>query len=197
MGIRNALSQVAKACSEASGISLFPVEMILKARTNRQGEATWEARLGYRGPLSTPGIAKVRFDLTRFERVVAGVARRTIFHPYPDSLPPDAAITCYSIDELLAEKTRALIERTLPRDLYDVVLLLDNNSAMLSLPSVRDVLAAKCRAKNLSVPTAIELMAIVQGEPELRSEWENMLRHQLPGLPDIDDVMRRLGPLLS
>lgn len=85
------------------------------------------ARLYYRGPLQrTQNYASIIFDITNDETVVAEPVARTVFHPYSDGLPADVAVQYYSLEELLSEKTRALYQRTRPRDLYDVVYLLEN-----------------------------------------------------------------------
>src|SRR5439155_22091038 len=88
-----------------------------QSRLNKAGQPTFQGRVYYRGPLQrTPTYASVIFDITNQERIVATPVRRTIFHPYTDNLPSELAVQCYALEELLAEKTRALYERTRPRD---------------------------------------------------------------------------------
>ena len=82
--------------------------VVIRQRRNRQGQATFEGRIGYRGPLAYPGTPKILFDLTRHEAVLEPPAERPILHPYPDELPRDTTVRAYSFHELLAEKTRAL-----------------------------------------------------------------------------------------
>lgn len=126
------------------------------------------------------------------------VARRSISHPYPDGMafPGDATVACYSLDELFAEKTRALFERTRPRDLYDVAHLGERHGE-LRLDACRKLFREKCAAKGFVAPTAAALMAVVRGAEELRSEWANMLGHQLPALPDVEHVLSRVGSLVA
>lgn len=192
----NLLALTARA-SELSGLEFPPEAIVLRPRQNRQGQSTFEGRVGYRGPLAYPGTPKVLFDLTQHEAVVEPPADRPILHPYPDDLPEDATVRAYSFNELLAEKTRALFERSRPRDLYDVVHLLENAPDGLDLPRVRDLLIRKCESKGLVPPTAATLAAAVSGDAELRSEWANMLAHQLPALPDLDALLDKLPALLA
>jgi hypothetical protein len=98
---------------------------------------------------------------------------------------------------LLAEKTRALYERTRPRDLYDVVYLIENQSEAFDLAHVRELFAVKCERKNLPVPTLEEISRIVRLDEELRAEWENMLAHQLPVLPALDGILDRFPSLFE
>jgi len=196
VGLREILRGIAAEAQNASGITFFPDDLILRARQNRRGQQTWEARFGYRGPLATPGQPKVRFDLTEHEEIVLASERRGIFHPYPDDLPPGAGVACYALDEVVAEKTRALVDRTRPRDLYDVVLILENHAPDLNLPQVREVFVRKCRAKNISVLSSAELIRLVRSSDELKAEWGNMLAHQLPALPEVAVLLERLPTAL-
>lgn len=142
-----------------------------------------------------PNWPRVLLDITQNESVVAPVARRTIFHPYPDALPTNASVPCYSLNELFAEKTRALYERTRPRDLYDVAHLGERRGE-IQLDAARAIFREKCTAKGFPAPTADALMTVVRGSDELRSEWANMLAHQLPALPAVDHVLERVRDLL-
>ena len=113
-------------------------------------------------------------------------------HPYPDELPADLRVVTYALSELVAEKTRALFERTRPRDLYDVVLLDAEPTLEDERRTLRELARQKFAAKGLALPSVAELLRKAQQAPELRSEWENMLGHQLPALPPLDDYLRRL-----
>lgn len=195
-GLTAILREVAQAASDASGVTFFGDSLILRVRQNQLGHDTFEARLGYRGPLAMPVEAKVRLDLTRHEAIVLPAARRPVFHPYPDELPPGARVPCYALDELVAEKTRALVERTRPRDLYDVVLVVENHREELNLRQVREVFRQKCAAKALAAPSRAEVVAMARVSAELSSEWSNMLGHQLPALPALEVLLDRLDRCL-
>lgn len=195
--ILGVLRRIARAASELSGVQ-FPENLIeVRSRRNQQGMATFEGRVPYSGPLVYPGFPRIRFDITQHEPVFDIVAERGVFHPYPDELPSDANVAAYSFDELLAEKTRALYERARPRDLYDVVYLLDNCPNAFDLGRVHDLFEKKCRAKNLPVPSSEALAAAVRRDDELRSEWSNMLAHQIPALPDLGELVERLLNLIK
>ncbi len=192
------LQNTVRLTAEMSGIE-FPVDRVrVLSRRNKAGQPTFQGRVYYRGPLQrTPTYASVIFDITNQEKIVAAPVGRTIFHPYSDDLPPDLTVQCYSLEELLAEKTRALYERTRPRDLYDVVYLLENCIDAINLAETRKVFAAKCEYKGLQVPSSEQLVRIVRDNEELRAEWANMLAHQLPNLPAIDDMVTRFEALIG
>jgi predicted nucleotidyltransferase component of viral defense system len=183
--------------AELSGLE-FPSDLVeVRPRQNKQGQQTFEARIAYRGPLIYPGHPRVRIDITRHEAILAEPAHRTILHPYPDALPAGAFVLAYSFEELLAEKTRALLERCRPRDLYDVVHLLENALSDLDLVEVRRLFAEKCSGKGIAVPSSADVIRIATHDAELRSEWTSMLAHQLPALPDLDALLSRLPAVLG
>jgi predicted nucleotidyltransferase component of viral defense system len=196
-GVREILQSVSRAGAEMSGID-FPQDQVrVRSRQDKQGRATFEGSVYYRGPIGAPGFARVLFDITKHELILDRAERRPVFHPYPDSLPGGPVVTAYSLLELLAEKTRALYERTRPRDLYDVVYLLENEPDAFDLPRVRELFTRKCAAKSLPAPSTAQVLEVVNNEAELRSEWENMLAHQLPVLPKLDDLLGRLPDVLQ
>jgi predicted nucleotidyltransferase component of viral defense system len=190
------LEEIASLTSELSGIEIPSDRIEIRARRDKLGRATFQGKLAYRGPLAVPNWPRVLFDITRHEAIVARLVRRPIFHPYPDALPENAIVLSYSMEELFAEKTRALLERTRPRDLYDVSHLWEQRGN-LALETVRDVFAKKCAAKNIPTPTTAGLIATVRGSEELHTEWENMLAHQLPVLPLLDALLTRLDEILA
>lgn len=195
--IQKALARVAEAAGEMSGLEIDPGSIAVKALTNRQGKPTFEARLYYRGPLGRRQVARILVDLTNYELLSDPPGRHDIAHPYPDALPDNATVATYTANELLAEKLRALFERTRPRDLYDVVFLLDNVPELFNLARAREIFADKCTFKGLAVPGTTELLGVVREDLELASEWANMLAHQVPVLPNFDAVLSRLPDLVQ
>lgn len=117
------------------------------------------------------------FDLTQHEPVVDEPVLRRVLHPYPDELPADTLVQTYSMEELIAEKTRALYERSRPRDLYDVVFILGGDSHGIDLTHAREVFGEKCGAKQLTIPSLRDMLELVERAEELRTEWAKMLAH--------------------
>jgi len=190
--IAKILQEIAARVAEWSGIRFPDSDLTVHPRVDKLGRETFEGRIGYVGPLAVPGPPKIRFDLTVHEPLVQSPRRRAVLHPYPDAFPPDALVNSYSFPELLAEKTRALCERARPRDLYDVIRLADLELSASERSELRDVLKAKFGAKGMAVPTVAAVIALVGSSGEMRSEWDNMLAHQLPALPALDDQLARL-----
>jgi Nucleotidyl transferase AbiEii toxin, Type IV TA system/WYL domain len=89
---------------------------------------------------------------------------------------------------------RALGERTRPRDLYDVVNLYRHTDTMPSASVLLDVLRQKCAYKNIPVPTYDGLLS---HRAALEQMWKDMLSHQLPVLPPLNDFWEALPEIFS
>lgn len=195
--ISDRLRSLARMAADLSGLFLPESDIVVRRRQNLQGQPTFEGRIAYQGPLRVPSSPRVRFDLTRNEPILDRPEARGIFHPYPDELPGSAVVLAYTFDEILAEKLRALYERARPRDLYDVVFLCRNRPDAFALDHVRALFSGKCRSKGLSIPALADLVQVVGDAAEMRSEWANMLAHQLPSLPTVDGILEELPGLLA
>jgi predicted nucleotidyltransferase component of viral defense system len=189
------IDEVLEAVAEASGIEFSDRRPALKGR-NQPGSV--EGRVYYRGPLATPSVASVKLDLTATEMLVREPERRPIAHPYsPDEvLPEPADVACYCFEEVFAEKLRAMGQRSRPRDLYDIVNLYRRDDLRVRRDDIHAILVEKCAHKGIGVPTltSVQASGLV---PELESEWENMLGHQLPALPPFEQFWDALGDLFG
>ena len=186
------MSSVCERLGHETGIEFPPEQIEFRAHPNPRGGVTLRGKVGYRGPLQPRTPPKIKFDLTTDEVVVRPPILRAIHHPYSDRPAHPARAHCYPIEEILAEKTRAMSERGLPRDLYDIIRLFRHEGYRLDASAVRDVLSQKCAHRGLPIPT----LAILEASPnraELESEWANMLGHQLLALPPLESLWAELG----
>lgn len=190
------LREVGAIAHELSGITFPEDAFAVIQRRDKLGRDTFQGKIGYRGPLATPGTPRILFDLTRHEPVLAEPEDRPVFHSYPDQLPEGTLVQSYGIEELVAEKTRALLERTRPRDLYDVLFLIGSRSGDINEEEARDLFRQKCEVKGITPPSSETLLAAVRSSGELRADWEHMLAHQLPVLPPFETQLARLAPAL-
>ena len=195
-GLAAVLADLAQRARQASGIEFPPEAVSVRERKDLMGRTTFQGKVAYRGPLGIPSAPRILLDLTRHEPILDTPVKRRVFDPYGD-LPEAAAITAYSFDELLAEKTRALYERTRPRDLYDIVHILENRPEAVKLDRVRDLLRKKFEVKKIAPPSASEIVTLVRHSEELRSEWANILARQLPQLPPLEALAGRIDALLA
>lgn len=174
---------------DASGVDI-PVQLLrFEVITNPRGKPSCQGRLYYRGPRGQGGdLPRVKLDLTADEILVRPAIPRAVGHPYSDLPDRGFQARCYDFAEIFAEKTRALGERSRPRDLYDVV----NLFRLDARPPASEVLAIlreKCKFKGIGLPT---MAALAPAEGELRADWEGMLRHQLQALPPFESYWEPL-----
>ena len=127
-----------------------------------------------------------------------------MLHRYPD--PPQAAWNCYRLEEIVAEKLRALLQSharlrergwgasRVCRDYYDLWYTLGQSTLDTAL--LPDLLARKCALRQVTFASVADFVA-----PELqsvaRAEWERQL---LPFVPDglsADQVLDELVDLLA
>ncbi len=118
----------------------------------------------------------IKLDFTRQdkEQILLQIAERRINHIYSDKCR--FSIKAYSLEEIVAEKVRALFERTRPRDVYDVWYLKDK----ISSEKVIKILSNKFRFKNVKY----DINSIRKRKMDFANAWLNSLTHQIKHLPD-------------
>jgi predicted nucleotidyltransferase component of viral defense system len=132
--------------------------------------------------------------------MVFPVETRKVYHPYSDKLSQTPLeVPCYIIHEVLAEKLRALIQRsyTAPRDFYDIWYLA-NNVKDIDWKKVREAFHQKMEFKGLEF-TGIEQMINKENDKRLKAAWKNSLGHQIPEvlLPEYKVIKKELVELLN
>ncbi len=142
---------------------------------------------------------KIKIEIILYEEMIFDVSQQKVTHPYSDTLKLETTIPCYKIEEVLAEKLRALIQRsyTAPRDYYDIWYL-SNNFPDLDWKSIVDAFHKKMRFKNLEF-TGIEQLINPKSDKALKGAWKNSLGHQIQPdkLPDYETVRANLLDLFE
>jgi len=190
--ITDLIREVCDWVSQESGLEIQSNLIEFKSVPNQRGTITLRGKLSYRGPLGQPTYPTIRFDLTTDELVALPPVLRAVHHPYSDHPPRPARIRSYPVEEILAEKTRAMVERCMPRDLYDIIRLFRFDRYNFDAQSVRELIIQKSAHRNLALPT-IDTVNSSPRRLELESEWENMLGHQLLTLPPLENYLEELS----
>ncbi len=188
------LRDVAETTETLRGVQCPRAGVGLEPRRNKAGDRTYEGSIEYRGPLAVPTGPKIRFDITKHERTFPPFERREVLHSYPDELPTSALVQTYSLEELVAEKSRTLIERSRPRDLYDVVHLGQHRRDELDADRKRQLFHEKCTAKGIPDPDPRRDRRARRAVGRSAADWKGMLAHQLPALPDPSTFVAMLRP---
>lgn len=191
--VRVALDEILPRIAEVSGIDFSVKPPRLEERPHG---GSVEGRVYYRGPLNTPNPMSIKLDIVSTEHVVRPPKLCVIGHPYSDKLPEPNKVRCYNLEELFAEKIRAMGERCRPRDLYDVVYLFRRSDLGAEPDFVQFVLHQKCEAKGLVLPS-LESVSTGECRAEMETRWQSMLGHQLGFLPSFDDHWSELPNFFS
>lgn len=197
--IKNALNEVANIVYEETGINLKRLGVEVEESINKRNNKTFIAKLTYLGPLNLPSrnSQRVKFDITNDEIVVDASDIREVFHPYSDAPNPGTKIRCYSINEILTEKTRAIYERQgRARDIYDIVNISRNFREDVNKDIARSGIEKKFNFIGITNPS-VDLILSQLDFSQLESSWTNQLKHQIEVLPSAENFFHDLKPALS
>jgi len=143
--------------------------------------------ISFVGPLGGLGAnKKVKVDISREENLVQAPLLREEFLPYSDLAPH--SLLCYTLEEILVEKLRSVMQRMQARDLYDIWYLLgakEIDPAFL-LWEFRE----KCTAKGI-LPGEFH-RKLSERLPQYRGRWSGSLKDQIRDLPDFERVEREV-----
>lgn len=152
--------------------------------------------VAYIGPLrKTRRRRELKVDFTADEVLVAKPVHRPLNRMYSDEPEPPCPMLSYSLEEILAEKMRTILQRTEPRDLYDVWRLLGEHGNEMNLEQVRTIFAAKCRFKGLTFSSWNDFLP-KDKITKYEAAWERRLGEQVRALLPVKTVMREMRQLL-
>lgn len=155
----------------------------------RQPESRSESTtlyVNYVGPLGARLDKRfVKLDFTRGELLLDPVKELGLRAPYPD-YPSHVTLPTYTLEQILAEKLCALLQRREPRDLYDVYWLFEcGNVHRTFLPHS---FARKCEHKGLD-PTRLDDV-LQEKAATFEKLWASRLAQQVTELPHFEEVLR-------
>lgn len=151
-------------------------------------------------PVPYRWTTSIKIEIILYEQMIFPKVELPINHPYSDVLSGNPLlIPCYSIQEVLAEKLRALIQRsyTAPRDFYDIWFL-SNQFQGIQWSEVAKAFHQKIRFKGL-VFSGIDQMINEEDDKRVRTAWQNSLGHQVhqKPIPEFDTVKNELKILFD
>lgn len=146
-------------------------------------------------------LTSIKIEIILYEQMIFPSEIRTVNHEYSDQLSDESniGVPCYSIQEVLAEKLRALIQRsyTAPRDLYDIWYL-SRNVPSLNWGTIKEAFIQKMKFKNIEF-TGINQIINEENDKQLYAAWNNSLANQIPNdhFPDYGMVKNDIMQLLA
>jgi predicted nucleotidyltransferase component of viral defense system len=195
---------VRQACAQAVRLvdPYAPVEISCERYTERdphpgdQEAFTIRARLPWHGISQT----RIRVEVTVDEKILKPCARRPILHEYGE--PLKAAVLVYSLEEMVAEKLRAILQhvealkergwsRSRARDYYDLWRILSAFQVRMDLSNFPAFLREKCSVRQVTFtgPESFFQEAMLT---LVEKGWVQGLGSLVPGLPPFQTVIREL-----
>ncbi|WPV65416.1 nucleotidyl transferase AbiEii/AbiGii toxin family protein [Chitinophaga sp. LS1] len=143
--------------------------------------------ISYVGPLGGQGAnKKVKVDISRSEVLAFEPVRMPVLIGYTDLEAYE--LLCYSLEEVLVEKMRSVMQRMAARDFYDIWYLLEVEK--MEAGHYLNEFSQKCKSKNLK--TADFPAKLQERLPQYKGRWKNSLAEQIKDLPDFEQVEREV-----
>jgi predicted nucleotidyltransferase component of viral defense system len=182
--IKAAFTELIKSVYDASRITLA-----LKDETQHE-TGNFNFYISYTGPMGGGGAGKdIKVDICKDELIHNEPEERKIINEYSDLANETYGILCYSLDEIAAEKMRSLMQRTMPRDVYDLWYLFEMDG--YDIEDCIFTFQEKAKFKKLDPKDFSKV--IEKKEGTFAKHWKDHLAHQMTSIPDFNKAWRELG----
>lgn len=162
----------------------IPLEII---ENNEHEDGGINFYISYVGPLGGLGAnKKVKVDISRSETLVFEPVMGDVFLGYSDQ--EEHQLLCYSIEEILVEKIRSVMQRMQARDFYDIWYLLEIHEMDVDFYIAE--FRTKCESKEID-PTDFH-NKLDQRLPQYKGRWKTSMADQIKALPDFEQVEREV-----
>ena len=199
-------SAMQEACIQAVKLldPYVPIDIVCERHVEREphpgGQEAFDIRVRF--PWHRQPQAHVMVEIAVDEPLLKPPLRRAVLHDYGE--PLNAQVSVYSLEEIMAEKLRAILQhvralerrgwvRSRARDYYDLWRILGAYRTQLDLTGFPAFLRKKCAIRDVTFigpesffPPA--MLAIVE------KTWEQWLGPLVPGLPPYTTVIEELRP---
>ena len=197
---------VMEACETAMRLldEYAPVEISCERYTEREphpgGQEAFVIRARF--PWQSRPQTRVLIEVTVDERILWPVERRRVIHAYGEPLV--AEVQVYSLEEVVAEKLRALLQqadmferrgwsRSRARDYYDLWRVLGAYEDQMDMAGFDSLLREKCSVRGVSFTGPQDFFHDTM-LTYVEETWEPWLGPLVPGLPSFDTVINGLRP---
>ncbi len=172
------ITQSAEWVADQQGPNFLSQPNRLEIVNDDYGNETYQARVYFRGSLRWGGPPRaIKLDVTRAEIVTLPAVEKPIIHPYSDgNLFEGNHISCYSLEEIVAEKMRAIAGQrrfAVSRDIYDIYQIVKFG---VDMDRVYEVLPQKFVAKELD-SRQFDVRLLEKRRIEYERDWNNRLNY--------------------
>lgn len=134
----------------------------------------------------------MKIHLTFDEPILTEGAIRSVIPVYSDL--SNFKMTCYSKEEIISEKMRALLQQQMkwprPRDLYDLWFIVCMSEERFQPEKLKNLFVEKCKVRQIQ-PDVSGLISENLREWN-KDAWENILGPLMKTVPDFNEVWREL-----
>ena len=181
-----------------------PVEIVCERYTEREPHPRGQEAFTIRArlPWQSQPRTRVMIEVTLDEPVLRPVRRRRVIHDYGE--PLDAEVPVYSLEEVVAEKLRAILQqadmferrgwsRSRARDYYDLWQVLSTYREQMDLTDFRSLVHQKCAVRGVDFEGPEDFFhSRMLGY--VGDTWAQWLGPLVPGLPPFETVINSLRP---
>lgn len=192
------------AAAERSLNEYASTEIVCERYTEREPHPSGQEAFTIRArfPWHAQAQVRARVEVTVDEPVVWPVRRLKIIHEYEE--PLDAEIQAYSLEEVIAEKFRAILQhkarleqrqwaRSRARDYYDLWRILTEYKDSLDLAGFDALLRKKCEVRGIAFASLDDFFP-PQILADVTGSWEQSLGPLVTELPPLDRIINLLHP---
>lgn len=143
--------------------------------------------ISYVGPLGGKGNNKrVKVDISRSEKLEFEPVIKNVYIDYSDL--EEHQLLCYSLEEVLVEKMRSVMQRVQARDFYDIWYLLEVFE--MDIDFYMNEFRNKCTNKNINPLDFPKKLS--ERIPQYKGRWQSSMSEQIKDLPSFDQVEREI-----
>jgi predicted nucleotidyltransferase component of viral defense system len=143
--------------------------------------------IGYIGPLGGQGQNKrVKVDISKSEILVFEPVLKNLHLTYSDQ--EEHQLLCYSLEEVLVEKMRSVMQRMQARDYYDIWYLLEIFG--MEIGFYISEFTKKCEHKGYEAKNFPETLE--KRKAQYKGRWSSSMSDQIKELPDFEQVEREV-----
>jgi predicted nucleotidyltransferase component of viral defense system len=200
---------VKEACSRAVQLldPYAPVEILCERHTERDPHPGSQEAFDIRArfPWHRQPHVRVMVEVALDEKLLRPPSRRPVLHDYGE--PLNAEVATYSLEEIVAEKLRAILQqaralesrswvRSRARDYYDLWRILGTSPVRLDVSDFEELLREKCAIREVafSGPDSFFPEAMLV---HVEKTWAQWLGPLVPDLPSYERVIVDLHPLIE
>ncbi|MFQ5790664.1 MAG: nucleotidyl transferase AbiEii/AbiGii toxin family protein [Acidobacteriota bacterium] len=200
---------VREACDVAAKLldEYAPITIVCERYTEKEPHPGGQEAFAIRAqlPWQRQPYTRVMIETAVDEKLLKPVTKRKIIHEYGE--PLDAQIQVYALEEIVAEKLRAILQhaekldergwrRSRARDYYDLWRVMGAYKNQMDLSGFVSFLGEKCAVRSVGFSSSEDFFPETM-LPHIERTWDHWLGPLVPKLPPFETVIAELRPQIA